>query len=140
MSVKVFNQTNYEILDVIPNSQYEIQVLTDEEDIKYTFQQDKVFVTTLPSSINRSTCWSYTWIYIQICYFYVFLLVPKTEPIIDHDRPIHITNNSVKVQWKVNPENCSKLNGFFSKFFIELKVNYYDKPIRLLSKYIVYYY
>jgi len=33
-----------------------------------------------------------------------------------------ITNNSVFVQWKFDPKNCSKLNGFLSQFYIELKV------------------
>lgn len=55
-SVKVFNQTNYEIIDVIPNSQYGIQVLTNEKDINYSVQQDTVYVTTPPSSTNRPMC------------------------------------------------------------------------------------
>eukprot|EP00102_Acyrthosiphon_pisum_P016610 XP_008187621.2 PREDICTED: uncharacterized protein LOC100570673 [Acyrthosiphon pisum] len=48
-------------------------------------------------------------------------LNPKTEPILDPDHPMCITNNSIFVQWKFDSENCSKLNGFLSQFYIELK-------------------
>lgn len=56
-SIRVFNQTNCEIMDVIPNSQYSIQVLTDEEDIHHTIPQDTIYVTTPASSMNRSICY-----------------------------------------------------------------------------------
>lgn len=61
---------------------------------------------------------------------YLFL-EPKTEPFLDIEHPIYVTNNSVFVQWKFDSVNCSKLNGFFSSYFIELKVNLETKNISL---------
>lgn len=61
---------------------------------------------------------------------YLFL-EPKTEPFFDIERPIYVTNNSVYVQWKFDPVNCSKLNGFFSNYFVELKVKLVMKNMSL---------
>lgn len=50
---------------------------------------------------------------------------------------MYVTNYSVFVQWKIDPVNCSKLNGFVSMFYIELKVNYgSNRPFLILIKYI----
>ncbi|CAI6352820.1 unnamed protein product [Macrosiphum euphorbiae] len=95
-SITVFNRTNYEIYDPMPNSQYSIQVLVDIKN-KNTTQQENMFDVLTPASS------------------------PITEPILDPDHPMCITNNSIFVQWKFDPENCSKLNGFLSQFYIELK-------------------
>ncbi|KAL4085361.1 hypothetical protein QTP88_027220 [Uroleucon formosanum] len=93
-SITIFNRTNYEIFDVVPNSQYSIQV--NIIDTNTTQQKNMIDVLTPASN-------------------------PKTEPILDSDHPMYITNSSIFVQWKFDPENCSKLNGFFSQFSIELK-------------------
>ncbi|CAI6354595.1 unnamed protein product [Macrosiphum euphorbiae] len=95
-SIIIFNRTNYEIFDTVPNSQYRIQVLVGIEDKNNTQQENIIKVLTPASN-------------------------PKTEPILDPDHPMCITNNSIFVQWKLNAENCSKLNGFLSQFYIELK-------------------
>ncbi|XP_029345320.1 neural cell adhesion molecule L1 isoform X2 [Acyrthosiphon pisum] len=95
-SITISNQTNYEISDTVPNSQYSIQVLVDVKDKNTTQQENMINVLTPTSS-------------------------PITEPILDPDHPMYITYNSIFVQWKMDPENCSKLNGFFSQFYIELK-------------------
>ncbi|XP_001948568.2 uncharacterized protein LOC100163240 [Acyrthosiphon pisum] len=95
-SISIFNRTNYEIVDTVPNSQYSIQVLVDGIH-KNTTQQENMNNVLTPASN------------------------PITEPILDPDHPMYITNNSVFVQWKFDSENCSKLNGFFSQFYIELK-------------------
>lgn len=88
-SVIISNQTNYEILDVVPNSQYLIQVLTGDN--------SQTIYTLTPTS------------------------KPTIAPVIDLENPLYITNSSVFVQWKFDFSNCSKLNGFFSKYFVELK-------------------
>ncbi|XP_060872815.1 uncharacterized protein LOC132946770 [Metopolophium dirhodum] len=95
-SITIFNRTNYEIFDTVPNSQYSIQVLVDVKD-KNTTQQENIIDVLTPASN------------------------PKTEPILDPDHPMCITNNSIFIQWKFDPENCSKLNGFLSQFYVELK-------------------
>ncbi|XP_008186132.1 uncharacterized protein LOC100169299 [Acyrthosiphon pisum] len=95
-SITIFNQTNYEIFDTVPNSQYSIQVLVGIED-KITTQQENMINVLTPASS------------------------PISEPILDPDHPMCITYNSIFVQWKIDPENCSKLNGFLSQFYIELK-------------------
>eukprot|EP00102_Acyrthosiphon_pisum_P025257 XP_016662467.1 PREDICTED: uncharacterized protein LOC100570133 [Acyrthosiphon pisum] len=95
-SITIFNRTHYEIIDTVPNSQYSIQVLVDVKD-KNTTKQENMFDVLTPASN------------------------PKTEPILDATHPMCITNNSIFVQWKLDPENCSKLNGFLSQFYIELK-------------------
>ncbi|XP_060854158.1 tenascin-like isoform X2 [Rhopalosiphum padi] len=94
-SITIYNQTNYEIFNTVPNSQYSIQVLVDVND-KNTTQENMIDVLTPASS-------------------------PKTEPFLDPEHPIYITNNSIFVQWKVDSKNCSKLNGLLSQFYIELK-------------------
>ncbi|XP_060843561.1 uncharacterized protein LOC132923516 isoform X3 [Rhopalosiphum padi] len=95
-SITIYNQTNYEIFNTVPNSQYSIQVLVDIND-KNTTQQGNMIDVLTPASN------------------------PKTEPILDSEHPIYITNDSIFVQWKVDSENCSKLNGLLSQFYIELK-------------------
>ncbi|XP_060843558.1 uncharacterized protein LOC132923516 isoform X2 [Rhopalosiphum padi] len=92
----IYNHTNYEIFNIVPNSQYSIQVLIDVND-KNTTQQGNMIDVLTPASN------------------------PKTEPILDPEHPIYITNSSIFVQWKVDSKNCSKLNGFLSQFYIELK-------------------
>ncbi|CAI6359203.1 unnamed protein product [Macrosiphum euphorbiae] len=103
--IKISNQTNYEILDPVPNSQYSVQVLVDLKDQNTTQLENIINVLTPASS-------------------------PITEPILDPDHPMYITNNSIFVQWKLSPQNCSKLNGFLSQFYIELK----DKVADILEK------
>ncbi|KAL5238474.1 hypothetical protein ACI65C_005884 [Semiaphis heraclei] len=88
-SVIISNQTNYEIFDVLPNSQYLIQVLTG--------YNNQTIYTLTPTS------------------------KPNIAPVIDLEKPMYITNSSVFVQWKFDFINCSYLNGFFSKYFVELK-------------------
>lgn len=94
-SIKIFNRTNYEIFDTIPNSQYCIQV-TVANDEENTQRETQIYALTPASS-------------------------PKTEPIFDLEHPMYVTNDSVFLQWKIDPINCSKLNGFLSTFYIELK-------------------
>ncbi|CAI6356794.1 unnamed protein product [Macrosiphum euphorbiae] len=89
MSVIISNQTSYEILDVVPNSQYLIQIITGDD--------SQMIYTLTPTS------------------------KPTVAPTIDPENPLYITNSSVFVQWKFDFINCSKLNGFFSKYFVELK-------------------
>ncbi|XP_060872331.1 uncharacterized protein LOC132946371 [Metopolophium dirhodum] len=95
-SITIFNRTSYEIFGTVPNTQYSIQVLVDVKDKNTTHQENMINVLTPASS-------------------------PMTEPILDPDHPMCITNNSMFVQWKFDPKNCSKLNGFLSQFYIELK-------------------
>ncbi|XP_060872332.1 LOW QUALITY PROTEIN: uncharacterized protein LOC132946372 [Metopolophium dirhodum] len=95
-SITIFNRTSYEIFDTVPNTQYSIQVLVDVKDKNTTHQENMINVLT-PDSI------------------------PMTEPILDPNHPMCITNNSIFIQWKFDPENCSKLNGLLSQFYIELK-------------------
>ncbi|XP_029345336.1 uncharacterized protein LOC100160785 isoform X4 [Acyrthosiphon pisum] len=95
-SISIFNRTDYEIFDTVPNSQYSIQVSVHVKAKKNTQQENMIHALTPASN-------------------------PKTEPILDPDHPMCITNNSIFVQWKFDPENCSKLNGFLSQFYIELK-------------------
>lgn len=52
----------------------------------------------------------------------LFILGPTIEPTFDSEHPIYVTNNSVNFQWKYNRNDCVQLNGFFSTFYIELKV------------------
>ncbi|KAE9526207.1 hypothetical protein AGLY_013838 [Aphis glycines] len=95
-SITIYNHTNYEIFNTVPNSQYSIQVLVDVNEKNTIQQENMIDVLTPPSN-------------------------PKTEPLLDPEHPIYITNNSIFVQWKVDSKNCSKLNGFLSQFYIELK-------------------
>jgi len=48
---------------------------------------------------------------------------------------MYITNNSIFVQWKFDPENCSKLNGFLFQFYIELKVTSVNNKINFFKPY-----
>lgn len=52
-------------------------------------------------------------------------LEPNIAPDLDLENPMYITNNSVFVQWKFDSINCSKLNGLFLTYFVELKVPIY---------------
>ncbi|XP_060850877.1 uncharacterized protein LOC132929506 isoform X2 [Rhopalosiphum padi] len=93
-SVIISNRTSYEIFDVVPNAQYCIQVKVANDDID-TQQETQIFALTQSSR-------------------------PKTEPVFDLEHPMYVTNSSVFIQWKVDPINCSRLNGFLSTFYIEL--------------------
>jgi len=53
-SITVFNRTNYEIFDTVPNSQYSIQVLVDVKDNNTTQQENMIKVLTPASSKNTS--------------------------------------------------------------------------------------
>ncbi|XP_025196649.1 uncharacterized protein LOC112595599 [Melanaphis sacchari] len=94
MSITISNQTNYEILDVVPNSQYYIQVYIAED----SFDQRK-----------------------QTKYILTPTSKPNIAPDLDLENPMYITYNSVFVRWKFDFINCSKLNGLFSTYFVELK-------------------
>lgn len=61
---------------------------------------------------------------VQVKKKFFVTIVPTTEPIFDLDHPIYITHHSVSLQWKFDYDNCSKLNGFFTKFTVELKVKF----------------
>jgi len=102
----------------VPNSQYSIQVLVDIKD-KNTAQQENMTNVLIPAS---SKIYQNVFEYIIFIYNNILLLEPITEPVLDPNHPMCITNNSIFVQWKFDPENCSKLNGFLSQFYIELKV------------------
>ncbi|KAL4084644.1 hypothetical protein QTP88_027571 [Uroleucon formosanum] len=93
-SIIIFNRTNYEI-SAIPNSQYCIQVTVANDDLN-SQRVSQIYALTPASS-------------------------PQTEPIFDLEYPMYVTNDSVFIQWKIDPVNCSKLNGFLSTFYIELK-------------------
>lgn len=95
--------------------------MVDVNEKNTTRQENMIDVLTPPSSKNIL---NYNWIYFFSTFFYIFLLDPKTEPLLDPEHPIYITNNSIFVQWKVDSKNCSKLNGFLSQFYIELKVTF----------------
>ncbi|XP_016657825.1 uncharacterized protein LOC100161662 isoform X1 [Acyrthosiphon pisum] len=94
-STTIYNRTNYEIFDVIPNSQYCIQVTVANN--LNTVQRENHVCTLTPASY------------------------PMTKPVFDLQHPMNVTNSSVFVQWKVDPVNCSKLNGLLSTYYIELK-------------------
>lgn len=51
-------------------------------------------------------------------------LEPNIAPDLDLENPMYITNSSIFVQWKFDSINCSKLNGLFLTYFVELKVQY----------------
>jgi len=63
-SITIFNQTNYEIFDTVPNTQYSIQVLVDVKDKNTTQQENMINVLTPASSKNISNR-------NQIYYFYL---------------------------------------------------------------------
>ncbi|XP_060847647.1 uncharacterized protein LOC132927184 [Rhopalosiphum padi] len=90
-TVIISNQTNYEILNVIPNSQYYVQV---------------------SSSPNQRT---------QTKFILTSASKPNVVPDLDLDNPMYVTNSSVFVQWKFNSTKCSRLNGLFSTYIVELK-------------------
>lgn len=102
-SVMISNRTNYEIFDVIPNAQYCIQVQVANDNIN-TQQETQICALTHSKK-------------------------PTIEPVFDLKHPINVTNSSVFIQWKVDSENCSRLNGFLSTFYIELK----DKENNILQ-------
>ncbi|XP_050064102.1 uncharacterized protein LOC114127525 [Aphis gossypii] len=93
-SVTISNKTNYEILDVLPNSQYFVQVYIAED-----------------SSDQRK----------QMKYILTPTSKPNIAPDLDLENPMYITNSSIFVQWKFDSINCSKLNGLFLTYFVELK-------------------
>jgi len=113
----ISNQTSYEILDVVPNSQYLIQIITGDD-------SQMIYTLTPTSSKNYfKVKIKYSCLFQIISMFIKFLnLEPTVAPTIDPENPLYITNSSVFVQWKFDFINCSKLNGFFSKYFVELKV------------------
>lgn len=45
-TIKVFNRTNYEIFDIVPNSQYLVQVLVDDEDTMITKKKNMAYILT----------------------------------------------------------------------------------------------
>lgn len=51
-SIKIFNRTNYEIFDIVPNSQYSIQVLVEDKNKNTTEQENMIDVLTPASSKN----------------------------------------------------------------------------------------
>lgn len=53
-SITIFNRTNYEIFDTVPNSQYSIQVLVDVNGKNTTQQDNMIDVLTPASSKNIS--------------------------------------------------------------------------------------
>jgi len=53
-SITISNQTNYEILDPVPNSQYSVQVLVDLKDQNTTQLENIINVLTPASSKNIS--------------------------------------------------------------------------------------
>jgi len=53
-STTIFNRTNYEIIDTVPNSQYSIQVLVDIKDKSTNRQENMIDVLTPASSKNIS--------------------------------------------------------------------------------------
>ncbi|VVC28415.1 Hypothetical protein CINCED_3A016464 [Cinara cedri] len=101
-SVTVFNRTEFEITNAIPNSQYSIQVgVAVKKDIN-SVKYEKMVFTLTPESY------------------------PLIEPVIDPFNPPRVTNSSVFVKWRINhsdfnsSDNCIKLNGFISNFYVEL--------------------
>lgn len=57
-SIKVLNRTDYEIIDVVPYTQYGVQVLIDGEHVNATIQKENtVYIVTPASSKNRQTRW-----------------------------------------------------------------------------------
>lgn len=58
--------------------------------------------------------------------YLVIITEPSIEPTLDLDYPIYITNNSILIHWKIDPNRCKDMNGMFFKFAIELKVNHYE--------------
>uniref|UniRef100_A0A2H8TRV2 Tyrosine-protein kinase receptor Tie-1 n=1 Tax=Melanaphis sacchari TaxID=742174 RepID=A0A2H8TRV2_9HEMI len=101
-SVIISNRTNYEIFDVVPNAQYCIQVKIASDEINT--RETQIYVLTQSSR-------------------------PKVEPVFDLEHPMYVTNSSIFIQWKIDHVNCSKLNGFLSTFYIELK----DKQNNILQ-------
>jgi hypothetical protein len=69
-------------------------------------------------------------------YSFDFQLGPETKPILDIDHPIYVSNNSVYVKCNVDQKECSKLNGFFSKFYFVLKVHFVNTIVKLRLYYI----
>lgn len=61
----------------------------------------------------------------------MFKSVPTLEPVLEIELPKYITNNSVSINWEIDQTDCSKLNGYFLKYIIELKVNLYYLNILL---------
>lgn len=64
----------------------------------------------------------------------MFLLDPKIEPKISNlDEQVETTGNSIKVQWDDASINCTKFNGFYSNYYIELKVSIKKAINKILS-------
>jgi len=112
-------------LDVVPNSQYYIQVYITDDNLDH--RREQIMYTLTPSSSKNSLKLKIRALVPFWDDFYVCLqnLEPNIAPDLDLENPMVITSNSVFVQWKFDFVNCSKLNGLFSKFFVELKVAIY---------------
>ncbi|XP_025407449.1 uncharacterized protein LOC112681404, partial [Sipha flava] len=94
-SLTIVNGTSFEIFDTVPNAQYTIRIFVGNDDSEIRSQ--------------------------NIVYAFTPLSRPETKPILDIDHPIYVSNNSVYVKCNVDQKECSKLNGFFSKFYFVLK-------------------
>ncbi|KAL4119661.1 hypothetical protein QTP88_012455 [Uroleucon formosanum] len=96
-SLLVYNQTQIEIWDLIPNTQYVIKV---EPAIKGYTYDDNVNIIFVKTPISN----------------------PKLTPIIINDEnSSYITNHSAYFNWTINKTECSKLNGLFQGYQVILK-------------------
>ncbi|XP_050420135.1 uncharacterized protein LOC126833056 [Adelges cooleyi] len=96
--VNVYNRFEYEILDLVPNTQYIVNV---EPSINSESQENTIFVKTPLST-------------------------PNLAPVMNENQSIYVTNQTAKFKWNFDKNDCTKLNGFFSGYHLILKNLNYD--------------
>ncbi|XP_050443699.1 angiopoietin-1 receptor-like [Adelges cooleyi] len=95
-TVVIYNKTEYNILGLIPYTQYIIQVHPITEGYTYGDDENVIFKKTASST-------------------------PNLAPTLDTSQPISITNETTTIKWFVDNKNCNKLNGFPTGFHLILK-------------------
>ncbi|XP_050420134.1 uncharacterized protein LOC126833055 [Adelges cooleyi] len=93
-SVNVYDRMEYDILDLIPNTQYIINVESSTSGTES--YENSIFIVT-PSSI------------------------PSLAPVMDENHPLYLTNQTATISWTFDKNECIKLNGFFSGYHLVLK-------------------
>ncbi|XP_050436297.1 uncharacterized protein LOC126843040 [Adelges cooleyi] len=94
----VNNEREYDLLDLIPNSQYIVNVQPIADGYTADNNTDKtIFVKTAPST-------------------------PKFAPVIDPSQPLYVNNETALVKWIVDDkQSCTQLNGLLRGFHLILK-------------------
>ncbi|XP_050434058.1 uncharacterized protein LOC126841533 [Adelges cooleyi] len=94
--ILVYNKTEYDLRNLIPNSQYMIQVQTTADVYTPGNIDHMIFVKTAPST-------------------------PTFAPVIDPSHPLYFDNETALIKWMVDKQYCMKLNGPPKGFHLILK-------------------